>query len=158
MSTDVFLRIGISSSQLSVRKDGESQKVQDLRLGTGLLAAQCFRHAPPTAIETEQAIDTVEDAIMPLAPLHEGYANLYNHDTLTMHIAEIAGATDGFMSINQLERVFERFAAIALGRPTTQDVIPKSAAFAAQLIILREVMHHLDFNGIQLSGGPTNRQ
>ena len=158
MSTNVFLRIGISSSQLSIQREDEDLEVRDIRLGTGLLAAQCFRHAPPTAIESERAIEVVEDAIMPHTPLHDGFANLYNHDTLTLKIAELAEATEGFLSIDQLERVFERYAAISLGRPTTQDVIPKSAAFAAHLIMLREVMHHMKFSGIHLSGGPKNRQ
>jgi hypothetical protein len=46
--------------------------------------------------------------------------------------------------------MFDRMAAISMGRPAGQDTLPAGAAFRATLLILREFMHHLQFQSITL--------
>ncbi|MDO6459403.1 hypothetical protein Q4485_01690 [Granulosicoccaceae sp. 1_MG-2023] len=150
MSTDVFLRIGISSCQLGIIIDGGDTRMQDLRIGTGLLAARCFRQAPPTALEIKQAIKIMDETLQPLLPFHSGNATLYNRDQLTLSIAKLAGSDGEHLSREALEQLFEQFSAIAHDRAAGTARLPRAGAFSAQLIMLRQILRQLDFGGISL--------
>lgn len=52
------------------------------------------------------------------------------------------------LSIDALERTFDRLTSVALGRPASQEGLPDDKPFAATLLILRELMHHLQFASI----------
>lgn len=52
------------------------------------------------------------------------------------------------VSIEAMERSFDRLTSVALGRPASHEGIPSSNAFTATLLILREFMHHLQFTSI----------
>ena len=53
------------------------------------------------------------------------------------------------LGLEVMERTLGRLA-VALGRPEAREGLPGSAAFAATLPILREVMHHLQFSSIRV--------
>ncbi len=123
--------------------------VKTLPYGTKSLTADYFRHTPPTEGEIEAAITIVEDEIMPhVADIRTRDLQLVSPDK---GIAEIMGyATDSkeSMSVADVEGVFSRLAAIITGRPASMDNLPADNDFVSQVLILREVMHHLRFGNI----------
>jgi len=136
----------IGPEETLVRLD--SGAVLALAVGSRKTSAAFFRHEPPTEAEMEYAIMAVEDELMRIRPqMPEGTA-LETTDAAVREIALLAGA-DGSgtitFSVESVERMFDRLAAVMLGRPASVDGIPASREFAATLLILREFMHHLKF-------------
>jgi hypothetical protein len=56
------------------------------------------------------------------------------------------------MSLEQVEQLFNQLAARSQGRPASQTDIPDDLRFSAALLILREFMHHLQFQRITILG------
>jgi len=121
-------------------------------IGTEKTAREFFRHHPPTAAEVEEAIQVVEDEVMPLHKLLVPDSNLYTRDASVREVAAQTVFAESEQGITlaraDMEQVFNRLAAIISGRPASQDTLPTTNAFAATLLILREVMHHLGFREI----------
>ena len=119
-----------------------------LPLGPTLLRERWLRHDPPQPQELEAAIEAVEDLVM---PLHGRWAAT---DTLqvTATDASLQGivALDPSFTRDQLEELFNRSAAIVLGRPASKDPALAEPGVIAGLLILREVMHHLGFTQLRL--------
>jgi exopolyphosphatase/pppGpp-phosphohydrolase len=144
----VVLHIGHEQTGVVV---GDSAKFDDLFLlpvGSHKTAREYFRGYPPTFLELEIAIAAVEDAIMKLRLPDVTELSLSSKDATIADIAALAGVARQLqmkLSVNAMERVFDRFAALASGRPASQDNLPASVNFAATLLILREFMHHTQF-------------
>lgn len=121
-------------------------------IGTEKTAREFFIHNPPTAGEVENAIQVVEDEVIPLHKLLPVDSNLYTSNARVLEIARVSSfektERETILSIQDMEHTFTRLAAIISGRPASQDILPTSNAFAATLLILREVMHHLRFRNI----------
>jgi hypothetical protein len=115
------------------------------------ITRQYFRHSPPTPTELEYAIQDVEDSLHP-AYGHIGGGSLGTPvdalHGLTAFLALPAG-TEAFPRDN-IEAGFSRLAALSEGRPLSLDPLPPDAHFAATLLIIRELMHHLDFSDLRL--------
>lgn len=104
-----------------------------------------LRHEPATAGELEAAIETVEDALMPLVrSLPAGAA-------LVASMPEIAKAAGhGKLDIEAVEALFNRLADVASRIPAARLGIPPTREFAAALTLLRELMHHGGFASVIL--------
>ena len=125
-----------------------------LALGSRKTASDHFKHEPPAAIEMENAIQAVEDEVARVRPMMVRDSKLFTADAVIREIARFAGVADSAkhtLSLDAMERTFDRLAAVALGTPASQEGIPSSAAFAATLLILREFMHHLRFSSITVT-------
>ena len=128
------------------------EKLWVFDIGTEKTAGDFFKHFPPTPPEIENAIQVVEDEVMPLHRLLMATSDLYTLDESIQDIARLTvysevqhGLT---LARKDVEQVFNRLAAIISGRPASQDVLPTTNSFAATLLILREVMHHLGLMNI----------
>jgi exopolyphosphatase/pppGpp-phosphohydrolase len=123
-------------------------------IGTVKTAQDFFKHVPPTPAEVEYAIMEVEDEVMPLHKLLVPDSSLYTFDSAVREAAVLGVVTETAEGIilarSEMEYVFNRLAAIISGRPASQDVLPADNSFAASLLILREVMHHLAFKEITI--------
>jgi len=123
------------------------EKIWTFDIGKVKTARDFFKLFPPTPGEIENAIQVVEDEVMPLHKLLMPDSELYSTDTSIREIAQYAlfeeNQNDTGLTRDSMERVFNRLAAIITGLPASQDVLPASNEFAATLLILREVMHHL---------------
>jgi len=123
-------------------------------IGTERTALDYFKHNPPTPGEVENAIQVVEDEVMPLHKLLIPKSNLYTLDENIREIAQLAAFKEYkpgmILARTDMELVFNRLAAIITGRPASQDVLPAANTFASTILILREVMHHLGFLDIML--------
>jgi len=128
------------------------EKLWVFDIGKERTARDFFKHNPPTPAEVENAIQVVEDEIMSLHRLLIATPDLYTLDESVYEIAKLTVSTGSekkiILSRPDMEQVFNRLAAIISGRPASQDVLPTTNSFAATLLILREVMHHLGFMNI----------
>jgi len=111
-----------------------------LAIGFRRLAREHFKHQPPSALEIEGAIAAIEDEIARAKP-PRGVRRL-THDAVVREIALDAGVSPGpamVLAREAIEQAFER----SLRRP------PGNERMAA-LLILRELVHHLDIASIDI--------
>ncbi|MFA3778703.1 hypothetical protein [Yersinia sp. 1652 StPb PI] len=124
-----------------------------LTVGDTHTAQRYFRHNPPTADEMETAIMVVEDEVIRISPALNKTSQLVTTDSEIAEIAQLAGLplqSEMHLSLEAVERVFDRLAAVMMGRPAASEGIPADNVFAARLLILREFMHHLQFPAITI--------
>jgi|GEM_PF-2754939 len=69
-------------------------KVWVLDLGSIKTARDFFNHTPPTPGEIENAINVVEDELMPVFKLLKSNTRLYTSDICTLQIAKLTGYTE----------------------------------------------------------------
>ena len=146
-----MLHVGVDQTELAVGSDFEPEVTLALGIGSEKTAREYFRHEPPTPGEMENAISAVEDEVVRARVMITNRSNLFTTDAAIREIAIVAGLpedTEMTLSLDTVERIFERLAAVTLGRPASQEGLPTSATFAATLLILREFMHHLKFQSI----------
>lgn len=156
LQSDVPLTLLHIGSQKTLVFSGVKDRLiplQILNIGSDKTAADYFHHQPPTPDEMENAIMAVEDEVIRIrAAIPEG-AQLCTNDLSIRDIAIIAGLAEQpelTMSLDTMERTFDRLAAVMLGRPAASEGIPEENSFAARLLILREFMHHLGFPDIAI--------
>jgi hypothetical protein len=144
-----LLEIKDDELHLMADKDDES-KEWILPIGVNTIS-NFFMHNPPTWAEIENAINYTEDIIVPLSTKLESGSLLvsFTHDLFRIVESYDKDAKSPYrMSIEQVESVFSRWGFLVSGRPFTTDTLPEDLRFAAFLLLLREVMHHLGFNSI----------
>lgn len=142
------LNIGPEQTAMAFGKPGEAVQIVLLEIGWQSIADGYFKHAPATALELENAIVTVEDEIARARSMLHGNWQLHTTDAALREIAVLSGVTESsrmVLSLEAMEQTFDRMAQVALGRPAAQSGLPAGNEFAARLLILRELMHHLQF-------------
>lgn len=147
----VALHLGDEASALALGRAAQPERVIALDLGLATLARRFFASDRPGEAAIETAIAEVEDAIMPLRPALPPEAWLVSTDAAVAWVAEQAGlswqAGAATLDRETVEALFNRWAALALGRPASQDALPiggpVGGRFAATLLVLREWLHHL---------------
>jgi exopolyphosphatase/pppGpp-phosphohydrolase len=148
----VLLHIGEQQTGVAVGTGETPQAWLGLAVGSDATASQHFKHQPPTTLEFENAIVTVEDEISRAQKLLPAGARLFSGDPVIREIALLSGVAPGNgdmrLSIEAMERSFERLTQVALGQPARSSGLPQDNSFAASLLILREFMHHLQFDEI----------
>lgn len=154
-TASVLLHIGPEQTEIIVRNAGRDDLTVPLALGSQLTSLAYFRHTPPTPAEMENAIMVVEDELMRVRhDIPEG-ALLSSSDNDIRAIARLAGIAENEhmpLSVDAVERTFDRLALVINGRPASFEGIPEGNDFAATLLILREFMHHLQFEEIVVRG------
>lgn len=118
-----------------------------LEIGSLDIARRYFRHEPPTAGEMEAAIEVVEDALMPAIPRLRGFGTLLTSDEKSLALASAAGFPAGAVAefdLAAIESMFNHLVDVVNGRPATSEGLPSRNTFAANLLIVRELMHHAD--------------
>lgn len=154
-TSSVLLHIGAEQTDIIVRSAEQKDLNMPLALGSQLTALAYFRHTPPTPAEMENAIMVVEDELMRVRrDIPEG-ARLSSSDNDIRAIARLAGVAENeemWLSVDAVERTFDRLALVISGRPASFEGIPAGNNFAATLLILREFMHHLQFAEIVVKG------
>ena len=134
-----------------------------LPLGGAHTARQFFRGTISTPLELENAIAAVEDEVhiahrqlQGLLPPGHVWAP-WSADAALHDVATLAGVPPGphrVLTLDAMERLFNRLAAVSEGRPAAQEGLPDDPAFAGTLLVLRELMHHLPFASLVLVEAP----
>lgn len=148
-----LLSIGYDSTTVI---SGDSDMIfteQLLTVGSSHVASRYFKHNPPMVDEMETAIMVVEDEVIRISSVVNKTSQLITTDHYIAEIAQLAGLpvqAEIVMSLESVERMFDRLAAVMMGRPAASEGIPADNEFAARLLILREFMHHLQFPSIRI--------
>lgn len=143
-----------------------------LPIGVGTLGRNLLRHAPPRPLEIEQAIEMVEEAVMPARVRLPASIRLTSADQLLCGLASdeslggakaareqsftptqrpISAEDSTWLSIDAIEALFNRLVARSEGRPEAQDRLPVDGEHAARLIMVRELLHHWGLNGLNVA-------
>lgn len=147
----VLLHIGAEQTGIAVGQCVMPDLALTLAIGAQKTAREYFKHTPPSLLELENAIVTVEDEITQARSLMPTGARLVTVDPAIREIAILSGvacAETMCLPLDAMERTFDRLAQVSLGRPASLDKLPADNRFAATLLILREFMHHLQFSDI----------
>lgn len=149
-----LLHIGSQQTVLEVGAAGgpSTRQRMVLPIGASIVAERYFRHDPPTPGEIESAIMVVEDEVTRARELVRN-SDLFSVDDGIRQLAWVAGVADAEptrLTLEAVEQTFDRLAAVSQGSPVASSGLPAGGEFAATLLILRELMHHLGFSGITL--------
>ncbi len=147
------LHIGAEHTAVATGQGDTEAATLVLNMGVRATARAFFRRSPPTPLEMENAIASVEDEVVRVQPLLPPGSALWSIDPVVRDIALMAGVAPGagmVLPLGAMEQTFERLAAVAEGRPMVQEGLPESTEFAAALLILREFMHHLGFSAVHV--------
>lgn len=124
-------------------------------LGPDRVARDHFKTSPPTPLAMEDAIAAVEDGVMSLRPLLPADARLLSSEATLRQIAKLSGVEPTKvmrLSLEAMEATFNRLVSVVEGTPAARMGLPETPVFAAALLILRELMHHLHFDHLELLG------
>ena len=155
---EVRLTLGDRDVRLDWTDDQGQPQSRSLPVGLTLLAQMHRFSQPVNALALEAAIETIEDAVMPLASqMAVGAVLVVSNDTLPEGLLPALGISAANPSaaafgLDALEAAFTELAALAQGRPQTQANIPATPDFAAALLVLREAMHHLRLPRARVTG------
>ena len=141
----VWMEISGQQTRVVCAQVGVPVQERVLSIGTGQLGNGPFRSVPPSALALENAIASVEDVVMPLVKVLPRQARFFAS-------SEGLSATLGAQTLElaQLEDLFNDLAAYVQGRPFRTDDLIVQPGGAAQLLILREAMHHLGFDRVEV--------
>jgi len=154
------LHLGHERSLMATGQDPASPSVVlELALGSAQTARDFFRKALPTPLELETAIAWVEDEVHAAHRRHHDWVAdnvavvTCSTDPSLHEVATVAGIAQGptrVLPLDAMERLFNRLAAVAQGRPAVREGLPERADFAATVLVLRELMHHMPFAAVVL--------
>ena len=122
-----------------------------LSVGRRTIARDCFKRDPPSPLDLENAIAAFEDEIARAQALPKPGSRMRTQDPFVREIARAAGLpphAETLFAVTAVEQAFQRLAAQAERGMRSADGLPEGNDAAAALVILRELMHHLDFPAI----------
>lgn len=151
----VVLRLGEFETTLAT-----AQRSYMLDMGARRTADAWFagRNAAPTPLELEKAIMAVEHEISRVALRGDVTTPLVIDDALLVDLARLAGVSGTLpcsLDVDLIDYAFERLARVAQGSSPDSCGLPDGEAgraFAARLLIVREVMHRLGFGQLVVNG------
>ena len=137
---------------LTINPDHISVRLQDNLCDIGLtlkVIAETLDALPPTELAWETAIMRIEDAISPLKPRlpKDELLKVIGAEDLRLLAFEQDDNGD-YIRAEMLEKAF----AVLAGYRSLRDLpaMPNDLAFYAKVLLLREWVHHLDFDKLYL--------
>ncbi len=159
----ITLHIGEQQSQVVFQADAGVGVAHSLALGSVAVAEVFFKPYPPRPLNLENAIAAVEDELVKLRHLAVGSPRpaLYSVDESVRQIALACGlGADAVLAVDNVERAFNDLVALSSGGRSAFASSDGAAApwvadarSGAALVILREFLHHLNFEAIKVLGG-----
>jgi hypothetical protein len=149
----VTLHLGDEKSSLVSGGPSQDTRLVEVAIGLQKLVREVLRHSPPTPYELESAIALIEDELMKVQGALPANARLESRDTCIWELLSLinpAAQLEGQVSLEEVEKLFDLLAALSMGRPASIAGIPSHSSFAATLLVLRETMHHLNFESIRV--------
>lgn len=137
--------------------DGNRITTYKLALAPTNLAVLYFENGPLMAMEIERAIMLVEDELMRVKPTFAKGTKFVTFDLAIHRLAQFVGnvaAPEVVLTLGHVEGIYQRLANAALGGAGSSG-LPVDPTFAATLVVLREMMHHLDFDAVIVRLGLT---
>ncbi|MBL8325084.1 MAG: hypothetical protein JNJ89_08995 [Rubrivivax sp.] len=130
----------------------EGRALATLPLGPQGMAEDVLLHDPTTGAELERAIDLVEDALTGLRLGPPGGRRFVTSDGLLLALPGL-GVQGAGLTRDGVEMLFQRLASRTSGAPVAVAELPHGREISAALLILRECMHHLDVDRVDVLQG-----
>jgi len=121
-----------------------------LPIGIKTIASKYFVHTVPSEAEVEYAINHIEDELMGDTALVCQNETLYCEDAFMIDLAQAPKGPTTVVSREALEEMFTKYALVSMGRSPVYDDIAMDKEKYAGLLIVREIMHHLDFPELRI--------
>jgi hypothetical protein len=131
-------------------KEGREERSLALNLSPAMIAAKFFRHSIPGEAEVEYAINFIEDELMKDASLVNAGERLYVADRPLAEALRVPAGGAATLTREAVEEAFTRYALLSMGRSPVYDDIAMDRKKYAAVLIVREILHHLDFGAITL--------
>ena len=123
-------------------------KTMKLNIGIQTIMSKYFTKEVPTEAEVEYAINAIEDELMSSKDLVGSNERLYTNDGFIIEIVKASEKTITNVSRQVIEEIFTKYALVSMGRSPIYDDIKMNKEKYAGLLILREILHHLNFTDL----------
>lgn len=146
-------RLHIADDRITLEIADNLTKATTLDIGSLRSILDCLRHEPVKADEIETAIAQIEDALMPAMPALPTRRQLITSAPGIWKIAGVAGfegSAPARLSTETVEMLFNQLVDVAYGTPAARLGIPSDRGFVANLLLLRELLHHGSFGSIMI--------
>jgi len=130
---------------LSVHVD--NQEIDSFLLGQTHLS-DVLKSSPPSPYELEVAIELLENHFMPLHTKLPEDALLKVTGPGFSSLSSVLGKA--MLVLDEIEDCFRRLAEVSEGYPPVLEPLPTDQHFYMQILILREFMHHLKFDEVEI--------
>jgi hypothetical protein len=148
MTTPLLLTLSPFAAHFHDAQTGA--QIGTVEAGPNAISDQHFGNGTLTPIALERAIEWTEDRIQAARLQLSAGAGLATHAPEIRHLAELAGlqGTTLHLRIDAVEQLFSRLVLQAFGQSSPQDSLPYSPRVFASVVMLREMLHHLHFDGV----------
>lgn len=147
------LYLGSEYCWIAQGDDLDASLLVRLEIGASRVARERFKRNPPSLAELEEAIEVIENQVMPLAKqLATGSELFTSNESIASMLRTVTDKSQAAatFSLDAVEDIFDCLVAISSGRPRTQASLPSDNATMASVLILREFLHHLQFKRISI--------
>ena len=121
----------------------------ELDFGIKIIEEKYFKSDVPSEADVEYAINFIEDGLMSNEELVNDEDELYMDDKFMRGILNRENENKE-MTRQEIEEIFTTYALVSMGRSPVYDDVEMNKEKYAKLLILREIMHHLNFTRINL--------
>jgi hypothetical protein len=151
MTSQVQLTLGPEYAELHNAQTGSL--IGRINAGYQFMTDQHFKRNPLDAGALERAIEWTEDRIQMARLAIPAGANLITQDSDVRWLAQIAGlqGAQPLLYRDAVEQVFSRLVLQAFGQAAQQQNLPDNPRVFATVVLLREMLHHLRFEHIQIN-------
>ncbi|MCW3789500.1 hypothetical protein [Plebeiibacterium sediminum] len=122
-----------------------------LPIGYQSITKKYFKNGIPTEAGAEYAINDIEDALMSNKSLINNDALLVTNNQKLAEALIKNGLNQEIYSRKTIEDLFNNFARIIMGSPNSMMSTEMSGEEFALILILREILHHLDFDSVKVT-------
>lgn len=143
-----FLQIREQNTTFYFVSDDTVNRTVDLDIGFKKIAADFFKHEIPNEAEVEYAINCIEDELMRKKDLVNDNEDLFTDAGFIVDILSVPSNSTKYYSRQDVEEIFTKYALLSMGRSPVYDDIKMNKEEYAGLLILREIMHHLNFTNL----------
>ncbi|MBS2100055.1 hypothetical protein [Carboxylicivirga linearis] len=145
------LQIGQDYIQFDFIQNNSIEKEMKLKIGYDFIIQKFFRHDVPNEAEIEYAINYIEDELMSNKALLNVEDELTTKDTAMMDLFRKNGLNESKYDRQRVEDLFNQYAYIIMGASPVISGIDINKKDIAVILVLREIMHHLNFKSIELT-------
>ena len=141
-----YLVIGTDTIKFIYIENREIINEKEVKIGYMKVASSFFKSKIPSESEVESAINYIEDELMRDKELISKNEELICMDR---GLIEILGNKDSYTR-EEMEEMFTKYALLSMGQSHVYNKIEINHEKYAKLLVLREIMHHLNFKNITL--------
>lgn len=149
---DCSLKIEKEVLTIQFWKDNRIARQFTLKAGYKRISDTFFKQNIPTEAEIDSAINFIEDDLMSDRELLGRKGYLFTSGKKLVGIFHKNGLNEHTYSRQNVESLFAQYARVMMGAPSSELNAEITREDVAILLVLREVMHHLDFEELRISG------